>query len=276
MSIRYTLRHLNASDCTPDNIKLYELVATKDTDKILYRRGDGTIVDMTHAAAAYAEVLLEDIQTTYNSTKALIDQFNYNGNIILTNAQTSADAAKASEIKASEYSTVAEGGADKSQSWAISTGSPDGSDDTNSSTGKSKSSRSWALDSRASAVEAKTSETNAKTSETNAKASETNAATSASTATTKAREATTSATNATNSATSASTSATTATTKASAASASAAAAATSASAAKTSETKTASYEATAKEYADSVAYDIDGGTAATETYLILDGGGASA
>ena len=35
-------------------------------------------------------------------------------------------------------------------------------------------------------------------------------------------------------------------------------------------------EATAKEYADSVAYDIDGGTAATETYLILDGGGASA
>ena len=62
-----------------------------------------------------------------------------------------------------------------SKAWAVSTGSPDGAEDAQSSTGKTQSSRSWALYSEGKAQEAATSEAHAKTSETNAKASETNA-----------------------------------------------------------------------------------------------------
>lgn len=69
-----------------------------------------------------------------------------------------------------------------SKAWATSTESPDNEEDTQSGTGKTQSSRSWALHSEGKAQEAaiseahaKTSETNAKDSETKAKASETNA-----------------------------------------------------------------------------------------------------
>ena len=65
-----------------------------------------------------------------------------------------------------------------SKAWATSTESPDNADDTQSSTGKTQSSRSWALYSEGKAQEAATSEAHAKTSETNAKASETKALTS--------------------------------------------------------------------------------------------------
>ena len=62
-----------------------------------------------------------------------------------------------------------------SKAWATSTESPDNEEDTQSSTGKTQSSRSWALYSEGKAQEAATSEAHAKTSETNAKASETKA-----------------------------------------------------------------------------------------------------
>ncbi len=65
-----------------------------------------------------------------------------------------------------------------SKAWATSTESPDNADDTQSSTGKTQSSRSWALYSEGKAQESATSEAHAKTSETNAKASETKALTS--------------------------------------------------------------------------------------------------
>ena len=59
-----------------------------------------------------------------------------------------------------------------SKAWATSTESPDNADDTQSSTGKTQSSRSWALYSEGKAQESATSEAHAKTSETNAKSSE--------------------------------------------------------------------------------------------------------
>ena len=97
-----------------------------------------------------------------------------------------------------------------SKVWATSTESPDNADDTQSSTGKTQSSRSWALYSEGKAQEsamseahAKTSETNAKSSETkarlseqNAKVSETNAKTSETNAKTSEQKAKTSETNA--------------------------------------------------------------------------------
>ena len=65
-----------------------------------------------------------------------------------------------------------------SKAWATSTESPDNTDDAQSSTGKTQSSRSWALYSEGKAQESATSEVHAKTSETNAKSSETKAKTS--------------------------------------------------------------------------------------------------
>lgn len=62
-----------------------------------------------------------------------------------------------------------------SKAWATSTESPDNAEDTQSSTGKTQSSRSWALYSEGKAQESATSEAHAKTSETNAKDSETKA-----------------------------------------------------------------------------------------------------
>lgn len=111
-------------------------------------------------------------------------------------AKTSQEAAKTSETNAHTSETNSEISHQNAKKWAEATESPDGEVDTDSTTGKTQSSRSWALYSKAKAQEAETSATNAKTSETNAKASETNAKTSETKAATSEANAKTSETNA--------------------------------------------------------------------------------
>lgn len=111
---------------------------------------------------------------------------------------------------------------DMAKAWAESTSSPDGASDTASATGKTQSSKTWALYSKDRATAAASSASSA--------------ASSASTASTKATNASTSATAAANSASAASTSATAAKNSQTAAASSASAAASSASTAATHET----------------------------------------
>ena len=106
-----------------------------------------------------------------------------------TNARNSASAAAESEENIANSENL-------TKKWAMSSVSPDGVIDTNSPTGYTQSSRSWALYGKTKAQEAATSATHAKTSETNAKASETNAKTSEIKAATSEVNAKTSETNA--------------------------------------------------------------------------------
>ena len=85
---------------------------------------------------------------------------------ILNEAKDTLSATQQTQSKAQTNETL-------SKAWATSTESPDNAEDAQSSTGKTQSSRSWALYSEGKAQESATSEVHAKTSETNAKASET-------------------------------------------------------------------------------------------------------
>jgi hypothetical protein len=125
-------------------------------------------------------------------------------------AKASQESSKTSEINAKTSETNSEIYHQNAKKWAEATESPDGEADMDSTTGKTQSSRSWALYSKTKAQEsatfatnakssetkAKTSETNAKTSETNAKTSETNAKTSETKALTSEQKAKTSEINA--------------------------------------------------------------------------------
>lgn len=93
-------------------------------------------------------------------------------------AKASQEDAKTSETNAHTSEINSEISHQKAKEWAEATESPDGEADMDSTTGRTQSSRSWALYSKAKAQEATTSATNAKTSETNARSSETNAKTS--------------------------------------------------------------------------------------------------
>lgn len=93
-------------------------------------------------------------------------------------AKSSQEAAKTSETNAHTSETNSEISHQKAKKWAEATDSPDGEADTDSITGKTQSSKEWALHSKTKAQEAATSATNAKSSETNAKTSEINAKTS--------------------------------------------------------------------------------------------------
>lgn len=107
-------------------------------------------------------------------------------NAIADKAQKSADAAKASETA--------------SRDWAVSETSPDGATDTDSSTGKTQSSRNWALESKANAQSASSSASIATSQASSASTSATNAKSAMNTANTAASSASTSATNASTSA----------------------------------------------------------------------------
>lgn len=85
--------------------------------------------------------------------------------------------------------TAAANSANLSKAWAVSTETPDDTADMESTTGKTQSSRTWALLSKVKSQEANTAATNAKASEKNAKTSETNAKTSEQTAATSATNA---------------------------------------------------------------------------------------
>lgn len=93
-------------------------------------------------------------------------------------AKASQESAKASATQASDSERASLASANLAGAWATSTTSPDNIADAESATGKTQSSRTWALFSKSKAQEASTSATNAKSSETNAKTSETNAKTS--------------------------------------------------------------------------------------------------
>lgn len=170
-------------------------------------------------------------------------------------AKSSQEAAKTSETNAHTSETNSEISHQKAKKWAEATDSPDGEVDTDSTTGKTQSSKEWALYSKTKAQEAATSATNAKSSETNAKTSETKAKTSETNAKSSETKAKTSETNAKTSETNASASA-------SASASSASASATSATNAHNSETAAAN---SAKQAAESagVFQDFKGATADT-------------
>lgn len=157
-----------------------------------------------------------------------------------------------------------------SKAWAVSTESPDGAEDTQSDTGKTQSSRTWALRTLQAEQNAKTSETNAKASETKAKTSETNAKASETNAKTSETNAKTSETNAKSSETKAKTSETNAKTSETNASASASASASSASASAMSATNAHNSEMAAANSATQAAesagvfQDFQGATASAD------------
>ena len=91
------------------------------------------------------------------------------------NAKNSASSSATSAYQSASSASASETSNQSSKKWAESTSSPDWEADTDSTTGLTQSSRSWALYSKAKAQEANTSATNAKSSETKAKTSETNA-----------------------------------------------------------------------------------------------------
>ena len=141
-----------------------------------------------------------------------------------TNSASSASASATSASNAKTSETNAGASATTARNWAVSETSPDGATDTDSTTGKTQSSRTWALESKASAQSASSS---------------------ASTATTQASSASTSAANASKSATAASGSATNAASSATSASASASSAASSAASASDSKDKASEYKTSA-------------------------------
>ena len=171
-------------------------------------------------------------------------------------AKSSQEAAKTSETNAKTSETNSEISHQKAKKWAEATDSPDGEVDTDSTTGKTQSSKAWSLYSKTKAQEAATSATNAKSSETNAKTAETNAKTSETNAKSSETKAKTSETNAKTSETNASASA-------SASASSASASATSATNAYNSETAAAN---SAKQAAESagVFQDFKGATASAD------------
>ena len=171
-------------------------------------------------------------------------------------AKSSQEATKTSETNAKTSETNSEISHQKAKKWAEATDSPDGEVDTDSTTGKTQSSKEWALYSKTKAQEAATSATNAKSSETNAKTSETNAKTSETNAKSSETKAKTSETNAKTSETNASASA-------SASASSASASATSATNAHNSETAAAN---SAKQAAESagVFQDFKGATVSSD------------
>lgn len=171
-------------------------------------------------------------------------------------AKSSQEAAKTSETDAKTSEINSEISHQKAKKWAEATESPDGEADTDSTTGKTQSSKEWALYSKTKAQEAATSATNAKSSETNAKTSETNAKTSETNAKSSETKAKTSETNA-------KTSETNARASASASASSASASATSATNAHNSETAAAN---SAKQAAESagVFQDFKGSTSSAD------------
>ena len=171
-------------------------------------------------------------------------------------AKTSQEAAKTSETNAKTSETNSEISHQKAMKWAEAPDSPDGEADTDSTTGKTQSSKAWSLYSKTKAQESATSATNAKSSETNAKTSETNAKSSETNAKSSETKAKTSETNAKSSETNASASA-------SASASSASASATSATNAHNSETAAAN---SAKQAAESagVFQDFQGATASAD------------
>ncbi len=180
-----------------------------------------------------------------------------------TNAKNSASSSATSASQSASSASASETSNQSAKKWAESTASPDNQADTDSTTGKTQSSRSWALFSKSKAQEAAMSATNAKTQAETATTQATNAKTSASQSASSASASATSASNAKTSETNAKTSETQAGTYAGNSKTSADAAKSSETNAKTSETNAAT---SAKQAAESagVFQDFKGATASTD------------
>ena len=163
-----------------------------------------------------------------------------------TNSANSASASAKSASNAKTSETNASSSATTAKNWAVSETSPDGATDTDSTTGKTQSSRTWALESKASAESSSSSASIATNQASSARAS-------ASDASKAATAASGSATNAASSATSASDSASSAASSAASASDSASSAASSAASASDSKDKASEYKTSASSSATAAA-----------------------
>ena len=134
-----------------------------------------------------------------------------------TNAKNSASSSATYASQSASSASASETSNQSAKKWAEYTASPDNQTDTDSTTGKTQSSRSWALYSKSKAQEAATSATNAKTQAETATTQAANAKTSASQSASSANASATSASNAKTSETNAKTSETQAGTSANAA-----------------------------------------------------------
>lgn len=253
---------LLAADMTLEQVQLLHLqeeqqdylesntIATVETEEGEFFDANGlnisNVADPKEAQDVVTKSYMESVQ----------DGFVQRNKQIETNVKSMQTDVSSKQQQALSSQTAAAASASTSKGWAVSTGTPDGATDADSTTGKTQSSRTWALFSKEKSQEANTSATNAKAAETNAKASETNASTSEQAAATSATNAKASETSARSSAQAASTSATNAESSAQASS-------TSATKAKTSETNAAN---SAKQAAESagVFQDFTGATAYTD------------
>lgn len=210
--------YLLARNMTVDQLQtLYILQEQQDLAKLnnIADDGDGyfdarskqikNVADPTTNQDVVTKKYMESVQDGFvTRNTSLLEQTTTQATNAKNNASSSATSASQSASSASASETSNQ----SAKKWAESTDSPDNQADTDSMTGKTQSSRSWALYSKTKAQESATSATNAKTSESNAKASETKAATSETAAKVFETNAKTSETNAAASKSSAATSAT--------------------------------------------------------------------
>lgn len=159
------------------------------------------VADPTDAQDAVTKHYMESVQDGFVQRNQKIEA---NVKSIQTDVSNKQQQALASATQASESERSSLASANLAEAWATSTTSPDNIADADSTTGKTQSSRTWALFSKAKAQEANASATNAKASETKAKVSETNAKNSEQNAKTSETNAKTSETNAKTSETNAS------------------------------------------------------------------------
>lgn len=161
------------------------------------------VSDPTEPQDAVTKHYMETVQGGFVSQNtALVQQATTQAN----NAKNSASSAATSASQSASSASASETSNQSAKKWAESTASPDNQADTDSTTGKTQSSRSWALFSKSKAQEAATSATNAKTQAETATTQATNAKTSASQSASSASASATSASNAKTSETNAKTS----------------------------------------------------------------------
>lgn len=103
---------------------------------------DPTDAVTLHYITANKESFLNELQT---KGQEQVQDITQTGNTYLNRLNALKQAGEASASNAAQASVKATAAQDKAKDWAISTGSPDGQTDTESSTGKTQSSRSWAL-----------------------------------------------------------------------------------------------------------------------------------
>lgn len=103
---------------------------------------DPTDAVTLHFITAHKESFLNELQT---KGQEQVQDITQTGNTYLNRLNALKQAGEASASSAAQASLQAVAAQNKAKDWAISTGSPDGQTDIESSTGKTQSSRSWAL-----------------------------------------------------------------------------------------------------------------------------------